>query len=83
MDVLPFEDLPGAGCYGIDVLAERMVFRLALAAKLLTLQLSECGVKLTLSPRIWVTSLPVTVVEPEPRSVLSRATLSRNAPPAF
>ena len=60
-----------------------MVFRLLLATKVPTLQLSECGEKLTLSPRMEVTCLPLTVVVPEPRSVLSGATPSRKAPPAF
>ena len=60
-----------------------MVFRLLLAPRVPTLQLSECGVKLTLSPRMDETSLPFTLVEPEPRSVLSGATPSRKAPPAF
>ena len=60
-----------------------MVFRLLLAAKVPTLQLSECGLKLTFSPRMKETSLPFTLVEPEPRSVLSGARPSRNAPPAF
>jgi hypothetical protein len=71
------------GAEGIAAFDPRMVFRLLLAAKVPTLQLSECGVKLTLSPRMEETSLPFTLVEPEPRSVLSGATPSRKAPPAL
>lgn len=41
-------------------------------------QLSECGVKLTLSPRKDETSFPFTVVEPDPRNALSGASASAN-----
>ena len=61
----------------------RIVFRSLRAAKSPMLQLSECGVKPTLSPRIELTILPMTVVEPEPRRVLSGATPRRKAPPTF
>jgi hypothetical protein len=72
-----------AGKDGVGPLEASMVLRLLLAAKVLTLQVSECGVKLTLSPLIADTSLPLTLVEPEPRRVLSGATARRNAPPPF
>src|SRR5215472_2932556 len=71
------------GIAGLEPLEGRIVFRLLLVAKVPTLQLSECGVKLTFSPRMEETILPLMAVEPEPRSVLSGATPSRKAPPPF
>ena len=55
----------------------------ALGEKEPRLQVSLRGAKVTLSPFMPVTSLPLTAVEPDPRRVLSEATARVKGPPLF
>src|ERR1700733_10367499 len=74
-------DGAGAGTAGLAAteLEEEAVF----ATKAPMAQVSLCGVKVTLSPFMPETSLPLMVVGPEPRSELSGLTVSVNGPPLF